>query len=219
MQPTRLRPPSRAQQTELSARRSVSGGSTASHDSSIIPESAFEERKYAPLRPTYVPTAHYPQMQDTLVAGQQYPPVIEQMALDQIHQFNSSQRSMIESQMHHSFQEHRPYPSHPGSQQENTFVPLPSSVTGPFHPHDMRASGTPFEGLQQGMPAPTTGTDVEKKDKKSATATAANEKELRELLEKNQHRTLDSIAKDVRNAERTQKSEKAKQLFAMRWYV
>jgi len=158
-------------------------------------------------------------MHDSINANQQFP-VIDQMALDQINHFNSSQRSMGESQMH-SFQESLSYPPHPGSQhgsqQENTFVPLSNSVNGQYYPHAVRATGTPFDGLQQGFPAVATGTDVEKKDKKSATATAANEKELRDLLEKNQHRTLDSIAKDVRNAERTQKSEKAKQLFAMRW--
>jgi len=57
----------------------------------------------------------------------------------------------------------------------------------------------------------------EKKDKKNATTTAANEKELRELLDKNETKSLDDIARDVRQAERTQKSERAKQLFAMRW--
>jgi len=184
-----------------------------------MPESVFEERKYAPLRPTYAPTAHHAHMHDPLAGNQQFP-VMEQIALDQINQFNSSQRSMIDPQMH-PYQDPRPYVPHPGSQhgsqQENTFVPLPSSLNGPFHPHEVRATGTPFDGLQPGIPAATTGTDAEKKEKKSATTTAANEKELRELLESNSHRTLDSIAKDVRNAERTQKSEKAKQLFAMRW--
>ena len=62
-----------------------------------------------------------------------------------------------------------------------------------------------------------TGTDEEKKGRKIANNNAANEKELRELIDANEHRPLESIARDVRNAERTQKAEKAKQLFAMRW--
>ena len=61
------------------------------------------------------------------------------------------------------------------------------------------------------------GTDEEKKSRKIASNNAANEKELRELIESNGHRALESIARDVRSAERTQKAEKAKQLFAMRW--
>ncbi|KAL9090448.1 MAG: hypothetical protein Q9159_001978 [Coniocarpon cinnabarinum] len=62
-----------------------------------------------------------------------------------------------------------------------------------------------------------TGTDEEKRNRKVANNNAANEKELRELIELNADRTLESIARDVRSAERTQKAEKAKQLFAMRW--
>lgn len=63
-----------------------------------------------------------------------------------------------------------------------------------------------------------TATDGEGRPRKSgAGATAANEKELRELIDSNGHRSLESIAKDVRSAERTQKAERAKQLFAMRW--
>lgn len=64
-----------------------------------------------------------------------------------------------------------------------------------------------------------TGTDPEKRDRKSLNSAAANEKELRELIDSNVHRSLESIARDVRSAERTQKSEKAKQLFGMRWYA
>ena len=66
-------------------------------------------------------------------------------------------------------------------------------------------------------PRNANGPDPEKKEKKSTSSTAANEKELRELIDNNWHRSLESISKDVRGAEKTQKSEKAKQLFAMRW--
>lgn len=62
------------------------------------------------------------------------------------------------------------------------------------------------------------GTDVEKDTKKKGmSTTAANEMELREMLEKNIGRPLESVAREVRNSERSQKSERAKQLYAMRW--
>lgn len=61
------------------------------------------------------------------------------------------------------------------------------------------------------------GTDGEKDKKKGLSTTAANELELREMLDKNVGRPLESIAREVRNSERSQKAERAKQLYAMRW--
>lgn len=57
------------------------------------------------------------------------------------------------------------------------------------------------------------------KDKKAGTASAANDRELRELLSKNTHRSLSDVATEVIATERTSRSEKTKQLFAMLWYV
>lgn len=95
-------------------------------------------------------------------------------------------------------------------------VPNGYYVEQQAHFHDPAQFG-PLSVTRQNTPQLPSGPDVEKKDKKNATTTAANEKELRELLEKNEAKTLDDIARDVRQAERTQKSERAKQLFAMRW--
>ena len=52
-----------------------------------------------------------------------------------------------------------------------------------------------------------------------AAATQSNEKELREALDRNKHRTLKDVAKEVNDTERTSRAEKSKQLFAMIWYV
>lgn len=50
-----------------------------------------------------------------------------------------------------------------------------------------------------------------------AAATQSNEKELRESLNSNIHRSLKDVAKEVIDSERTSRAEKTKQLFAMLW--
>lgn len=86
------------------------------------------------------------------------------------------------------------------------------------HYNETPSFGVIGQMTRTGTPQLPSGPDMnDRKDKKNATTTAANEKELRELLDKNETKTLDDIARDVRQAERTQKSERAKQLFAMRW--
>lgn len=59
---------------------------------------------------------------------------------------------------------------------------------------------------------------MEKKEKKPSSASATNDKELREMLVKNDGRSLRSVADEVIANERTSKAEKSKQLFAMLWY-
>jgi regulatory factor X len=59
---------------------------------------------------------------------------------------------------------------------------------------------------------------MEDQAKKAApSATATNDRELRELLNKNRARTLPDVAAEVIATERTSKSERTKQLFAMLW--
>ena len=68
---------------------------------------------------------------------------------------------------------------------------------------------------QQYTPAPP---EVEEKKKKGGAAGAAtNDKELRELLAKNEHRDLKDVAAEVIAADRSTRAEKCKQLFAMLW--
>lgn len=53
--------------------------------------------------------------------------------------------------------------------------------------------------------------------KKGSAVTATNDKELREMLAKNEGRPLNDVAQEVIQKERTPLAEKTKQLFAMLW--
>lgn len=57
----------------------------------------------------------------------------------------------------------------------------------------------------------------EKKKKNSTSGNATNDKELREMLAKNEGRRLQDVAQEVLATDRTSKAEKTKQLFAMLW--
>ncbi|KAF2463744.1 uncharacterized protein BDR25DRAFT_272684 [Lindgomyces ingoldianus] len=57
----------------------------------------------------------------------------------------------------------------------------------------------------------------EKKKKGSASGSATNDKELREMLVRNEGRGLKDVAAEVIATDRTSKAEKSKQLFAMLW--
>ncbi|KAF2095090.1 hypothetical protein NA57DRAFT_23992, partial [Rhizodiscina lignyota] len=58
---------------------------------------------------------------------------------------------------------------------------------------------------------------VEVERKKGSTSSATNDKELREILSKNEGRSLKDLATEVLATERTSRAEKTKQLFAMIW--
>lgn len=55
------------------------------------------------------------------------------------------------------------------------------------------------------------------KRRKGSAVTATNDKELREMLAKNENRPLKDVAQEVIQKERTPMAEKTKQLFAMLW--
>ncbi|KAK4984327.1 hypothetical protein LTR50_006672 [Elasticomyces elasticus] len=61
------------------------------------------------------------------------------------------------------------------------------------------------------------GAEVDDRRKKGSAASATNDKELRELLTKNDRRSLKDVAQEVIQKERTPQAEKTKQLFAMLW--
>lgn len=64
----------------------------------------------------------------------------------------------------------------------------------------------------------STPVEVEEKKKKgSASGSATNDKELREMLVRNEGRALQDVAAEVIATDRTSKAEKSKQLFAMLW--
>jgi regulatory factor X len=62
------------------------------------------------------------------------------------------------------------------------------------------------------------GSDLhDDKRRKGSAVTATNDKELREMLAKNEGRPLRDVAQEVIQKERTPMAEKTKQLFAMLW--
>jgi hypothetical protein len=94
----------------------------------------------------------------------------------------------------------------------------PAYPVGAHHMHHIRHHSEMYEG----SPAPEDSKDETggAKRKKSGNQSAQNEQELRALLAKYQHKTLEEIAAEVqRNEGGNGKSEKAKQVFAMIWYV
>lgn len=66
-------------------------------------------------------------------------------------------------------------------------------------------------------PALAASLEPEDRRRKSSAATATNDKELRELLARNEARALRDVAQEVIQKERTPQAEKTKQLFAMLW--
>lgn len=77
-----------------------------------------------------------------------------------------------------------------------------------MHPHHVRAGSVPNHS------GPDTHDD---KRRKGSAVTATNDKELREMLAKNEGRPLKDVAQEVIQKERTPMAEKTKQLFAMLW--
>jgi regulatory factor X len=72
--------------------------------------------------------------------------------------------------------------------------------------------------LSQPQQVPTPTLEAEEKKKKASTSgSATNDKELREMLAKNEGRNLRDVAAEVIATDRTSKAEKSKQLFAMLW--
>ncbi|KAF2810945.1 uncharacterized protein BDZ99DRAFT_462234 [Mytilinidion resinicola] len=71
--------------------------------------------------------------------------------------------------------------------------------------------------LGQAPPSAPSVSEVDEKKKKGSAYTATNDKELREMLVRNDGRALKEVAAEVIATERTPKAEKSKQLFAMLW--
>lgn len=67
---------------------------------------------------------------------------------------------------------------------------------------------------QASMPIPQ---GLDDKKKKGTSSSATNDRELREMLRANEGRSLKEVAAEVVKAERTNKAERTKQLFAMLW--
>lgn len=75
-------------------------------------------------------------------------------------------------------------------------------------------------GSQQDIAAMSAPTELDAEGKKKGgSANSTNDKELREMLAANEHRTLQEVAHEVTANERTSRAERTKQLFAMLWYA
>lgn len=100
-------------------------------------------------------------------------------------------------------------------------TPQPSQPNGiPAQQMDAHAYHTSMapqsQQQQQHFMAPPMDSE-DKKKKGSASGSATNDKELRQLLAQNEGRHLKDVAAEVIQNDRTSKAEKSKQLFAMLW--
>jgi len=91
----------------------------------------------------------------------------------------------------------------------------------PYTPHEQQylMQDPNLVGQMQFAQQLVPGLEPEDRRRKSSAATATNDKELRELLSRNENRVLRDVAQEVIQKERTPQAEKTKQLFAMLWYV
>lgn len=67
-------------------------------------------------------------------------------------------------------------------------------------------------------PAPDSGLDIGNPPTRSRSNTN-NDQEMRELFSRNNHRSLQDVAKELHGNERGPSSERSRQLFAMLWYA
>jgi len=113
----------------------------------------------------------------------------------------------------HSTQQHGvPNGYYPPTSQSYSHQQMPSQPPMPF--------ANNFNALNSGRSIsvpPHEGFKMEDQTKKPPSATATNDRELRELLTRNRGRSLQDVASEVIATERTSKSERTKQLFAMLW--
>ena len=111
----------------------------------------------------------------------------------------------------HGFHDIPPYPP----QYSNSLSQYPTQHQ---HIHHVRHASEQYEG----SPAPDdSGNETGAARRKKGNATSmANDKELRRLLQQYTGKTLQEVAHEVHKNEGSGgKSEKAKQVFAMLWYV
>ncbi|KAF2005488.1 hypothetical protein P154DRAFT_339090 [Amniculicola lignicola CBS 123094] len=132
--------------------------------------------------------------------------------------YSPLQTALLQAAQHASQQEGLPVDSvhqlmaYPGEPTQNPSASLP-------HPgFDQNHAAPSFQinhGQQQFVHAQSE--EPEKKKKSSASGSATNDKELREMLVRNDGRALKDVAAEVIATDRTPKAEKSKQLFAMLW--
>jgi regulatory factor X len=111
-------------------------------------------------------------------------------------------------------------PQHMGHQNaQSVSFPMAGGYGGPQDSpfmQDMQFSNHVRVGS---MPLQSAPDAPEDKRRKGSAVTATNDKELREMLSRNEGRPLPEVAQEVIQKERTPMAEKTKQLFAMLWFA
>jgi hypothetical protein len=128
-------------------------------------------------------------------------PMDAQMA-DGSASMTTSTAPAVQSHMQQTFYQQAPIQAYPGNPMEYSY-PVAQGHHGAPARHMFPEDRIPL-------------LDVEPKKSRSSTG-QANENELKDMIERNVHRSLDEVAGDVVANERTSSAEKSKQLFAMLW--
>jgi regulatory factor X len=131
------------------------------------------------------------------------------MAPQSMSQYDSSQQQQQQPQQPHYGHQHSQSLQFNMQPQysDQSFMQQDVPTYGPGH---VRVGSMPVQGAL----------DIhDDKRRKGSAVTATNDKELREMLAKNEGRPLPEVAQEVIQKERTPMAEKTKQLFAMLWYV
>jgi regulatory factor X len=163
---------------------------------------SFEQYQPQPQQSRPAHFSHQPQYNAAFTSEPLQP------ALLQAAQHASAQDNLMSMSLE-SVQQYLGYPAEgtpQPSQQNGMSAPMD---THPYHSSMVQQSQPSF------MAPPTDGED--KKKKSSASGSATNDKELRQLLAQNEGRHLKDVAAEVIQNDRTSKAEKSKQLFAMLW--
>lgn len=168
---------------------------------------SFEQYQPHPQQPR--PTQFTPQTQyNAAFTSEPLQPALLQAA-----QHVSAQDNLLNMSLE-SVQQYLGYPS------ESTPQPTqPNGVQAQHmdaHAYHPSMAPQPQQQQQQHYMAPPVDSE-DKKKKGSASGSATNDKELRQLLAQNEGRQLKDVAAEVIQNDRTSKSEKSKQLFAMLW--
>jgi regulatory factor X len=164
---------------------------------------SFEQYQPQPQQPRPTQFSHQAQYNAAFTSEPLQP------ALLQAAQHASAQDNLMSMSLE-SVQQYLGYPA------ESTPQPTqPNAMsTQPMDTHPYHTSMAP-QSQQPSFMAPPM--DDDKKKKGSASGSATNDKELRQLLAQNEGRHLKDVAAEVIQNDRTSKAEKSKQLFAMLW--
>jgi regulatory factor X len=158
---------------------------------------SFEQYQPQPQQSRQTQFSHQPQYNAAFTSEPLQP------ALLQAAQHASAQDNLMSMSLE-SVQQYLGYPS------ESTPQPQPNGMSAPMDTHPYHTSMAPQSQQPSFMAPPMEGED--KKKKGSASGSATNDKELRQLLAQNEGRHLKDVAAEVIQNDRT-----SKQLFAMLW--